>query len=93
MIPAVRSKVYAAVDCERDRQATKWGRDHWWGRGDCSSAGVDPMVKAAVLSEECGEVSRAVLDMDPSQLMDELVQVAAVSVAWLEYLFREAGVE
>lgn len=91
MIPVVRSQVYAAIDCERDRQATKWGRDHSWGRGDCSSPDVDDMVKAAVLAEECGEVARAVLDKDPKHLVDELVQVAAVAVAWLEYLLAEAG--
>jgi NTP pyrophosphatase (non-canonical NTP hydrolase) len=42
-------------------------------------------VKAVVLSEECGEVSRAVLQSLPiDDLRAELVQVAAVAVAWLE---------
>jgi NTP pyrophosphatase (non-canonical NTP hydrolase) len=41
-------------------------------------------VKAAVLAEECGEVARAVLEVDMRGLRDELVQVAAVAVAWLE---------
>jgi NTP pyrophosphatase (non-canonical NTP hydrolase) len=39
-----------------------------------------------VLAEECGEVSRAVLDRDADALRLELVQVAAVAVAWLEAL-------
>jgi len=37
-------------------------------------------------SEECGEAARAVLDTDIDQLRTELIQVAAVAVAWLEAL-------
>jgi NTP pyrophosphatase (non-canonical NTP hydrolase) len=44
---------------------------------------ADP-VKAAVLMEECGEVARAVLDI--ADVRSELVQVAAVAIAWLEGL-------
>ena len=79
-----RSDVYAIIDDERARQSLKWGQPHRWGVGDCSSPNVDRTVKAAVLSEECGEVSRAVLDADHAGLRRELVQVAAVAVAWLE---------
>ena len=43
-------------------------------------------MKAAVLNEECGEVARAVLDRDEDALVNELIQVAAVAVAWLESL-------
>jgi hypothetical protein len=81
-----RTKAFAAIDAERRRQQAKWGGDHEWGRGDCSSPLVAGVVKAAVLSEECGEVARAVLDNDPEQLRRELVQVAAVAVAWLELI-------
>ena len=81
-----RTEVYALVDAERDQQLLKWGRPHRWGTGDASSPDVKWIVKAAVLSEECGEVSRAVLDAEPDNLRDELVQVAAVAVAWLESL-------
>lgn len=79
-----RADVYAAIDAERVRQAEKWGGPHLWGVGDCSSGAVDSTVKAAVLAEECGEVARAVLDSDPESLRNELIQVAAVAVAWLE---------
>lgn len=79
-----RADVYDAIDAERDRQAAKWGGRHPWGVGDCSSLGVADTVKAAVLAEECGEVARAVLDSDPESLRNELIQVAAVAVAWLE---------
>ena len=82
MTPAI----VALINVERSRQKAKWGGPHEWGEGDCSSPLVAPIVKAAVLAEECGEVSRAVLDNDSDQLRRELVQVAAVAVAWLEAL-------
>lgn len=79
-----RDEIWRAVLAERERQAAKWANTHTWGMGDCSSGDVPAAVKAAVLSEECGEVSRAVLDRDTDNLKTELVQVAAVAVAWLE---------
>ena len=79
-----RDRIYAMVDAERVRQAVKWAAPGYWGTGDCSSPDVRPEVKAVVLGEECGEVARAVLDRDHAQLVAELVQVAAVAVAWLE---------
>ena len=80
-----RDQIWAVIVAERERQAAKWGGDHAWGHGDCSSTGVDDAVKAAVLAEECGEVARAALD-GAMDLSEELVQVAAVAVAWLESL-------
>lgn len=76
----------ALVDAERDRQRALWGRDHEWGKGDCSSPAVDEGVKLAVLAEELGEVARALLEGDRPGLARELVQVAAVAVAWREAL-------
>lgn len=81
-----RDSIYQLIDDERGRQEAQWRDWHAWGKGDCSSALVEPIVKAAVLSEECGEVARAVLERDAEQLSRELVQVAAVAVAWLEGL-------
>lgn len=81
-----RSEVYALIDAERVRQGQKWGGSHEWGTGDCSSPDVATIVKAAVLTEECGEVARAVLDMNDDALRREVVEVAAVCVAWLEGL-------
>ena len=77
-----RADVYRLIDAERERQAILWLQPHDWGVGDCSSPDVQPIVKAAVLSEETGEVARAILDK--SDPLEELVQVAAVAVAWLE---------
>jgi hypothetical protein len=81
-----RSDIWREIKAERERQSQQWGAEHAWGAGDCSSALVEPIVKAAVLNEECGEVARAVLDRDEDALVNELIQVAAVAVAWLESL-------
>lgn len=40
--------------------------------------------KLAILAEEFGEVARAVCEGDKENLRTELVQVAAVCLAWLE---------
>jgi NTP pyrophosphatase (non-canonical NTP hydrolase) len=80
-----RDQIFAGILAERARQAEKWDGPHDWGSGDCSSSLVSPAVKAAVLAEECGEVARAALDGTVG-LKDELIQVAAVAVAWLENL-------
>jgi hypothetical protein len=81
-----RDQVFAEIGAERERQAAKWGRQHDWGHGDCSSTGVDVTVKLIVLDEEKGEVSRAFLERDDAGLRTELVQVAAVACAILESL-------
>lgn len=49
-------------------------------------------VALAVLTEEVGEVARALLDCEsPERLRAELVQVAAVAVAWAEAIDTELG--
>lgn len=42
--------------------------------------------KLAILAEEFGEVARAVCEGDRVNLREELTQVAAVCLAWLEAL-------
>jgi hypothetical protein len=84
--PPKRRDIYRLIDTERERQLKLWGRHHQWGTGDCSSALVDMPVKLAVLTEEVGEVARAILDRDDTNLRDELVQVAAVAIAMIEGL-------
>lgn len=84
-----RDAIFRAILAERVEQERRWSGDHAWGKGSCASLEVEPIVKVAVLAEECGEVARAVLDGDGAQsvdLHDELVQVAAVCVGWLESL-------
>lgn len=81
--------VYREIANERVRQKERWAGPHEWGEGDCSSGLVPEPVKVAVLLEEVGEVSRAMLDGDRAGLRAELIQVAAVAVAWLEAIDDE----
>jgi len=92
----VRSLIFADIDAERDRQENigvnkrTQGID-WRSCADPEMEGGD-WVRNAVLGEEVGEVSNALLEkvyggsLDNSHLRDELIQVAAVAVAWVEYL-------
>lgn len=57
----------------------------------CADAELPASEKLAILVEEVGEVARAVLeradlvaDKHGSSLRDELIQVAAVALAWAE---------
>lgn len=63
------------ISAERDRQIAKWGRRrnhrhlYWLG----------------ILMEEVGEAAKAVIEIKPwYDIQKELVQVAAVAVAWME---------
>lgn len=75
-------RVVADISVERQKQDEKWGvQDHlheWWN---------------AILGEEAGEVSKALLEWrfgnkPASCIRQELVQVAAVAVAWLQCIDR-----
>lgn len=76
-----RERILRLVDAERDRQDAKWG-------GVPGVDRRDDHTYAAVLTEEVGECCRAWLERDTASLRDELVQVAAVAVAWIEELER-----
>ncbi len=69
---------------ERKRQDEKWGRnaenDPLWNSTDSS--------KFTVLGEEVGEVAHAILENDKLNLREELTQVAAVCVCWLQSDFK-----
>jgi hypothetical protein len=89
---------FSLVHAERERQAKlfRTGKILF----DCSSPTPCPLRKLRVLFEECGEVAQAIDEIEqgssaPSvcrthlprlrrHLITELVQVAAVAVAWLE---------
>ena len=62
---------------ERKRQDDKWGADR----------NLDNFFWLAILTEEVGETSEAILKNLPTS-EKELVQVAAVAVAWLENIAR-----
>ena len=68
-----------ALKNERLRQEKLWGPDF-----SNASTTKDDYEKLAVLVEEVGEIAKALMENDRDNLFEELVQVAAVSVAWLE---------
>lgn len=70
------------VGMERQRQDNKWGQqDHEVG------------IWLAILGEEFGEVAKEIAEsqarsLDVAHLREELVQTAAVAVAWVEAIDR-----
>jgi NTP pyrophosphatase (non-canonical NTP hydrolase) len=81
------------VETERMRQDAKWGEQNHSNE-----------LWMAILTEEVGEAAQALLDsrykvVNPARytpdvdahLREELVQVAAVAVAWIEAIDRRAS--
>lgn len=75
--------VYGEIVVERSKQDEKWGEqnhhDEWW---------------LAILGEEFGECAQAVLHdrfggKAYGTLRDELIQLVAVGVAWIECIDRD----
>jgi hypothetical protein len=71
--------VWLELAIERDRQDRKWG-------GVPGVERRDDHTYAAVLGEEFGEVCKAWLERDVDGLRVELIQTAAVALAWIEEL-------
>ncbi len=63
------------VIAERKRQDAKWGRDFLTRNDD---------RWLAILTEEVGEAAQAILKGDEANLLEEVMQCAAVCFAWLE---------
>jgi NTP pyrophosphatase (non-canonical NTP hydrolase) len=82
--------ILTCVIAERDRQEHLLisGKFKW----TCADPTVGNLEKLAVLAEEFGEVARVVCEescndkSDIEHLKEELIQVAAVCVAWVEGL-------
>jgi len=55
----------------------------------CADPRLGDLVKLPVLMEEVGEVGRAMQENNLGNLREELIQVAAVAVAWAESLERQ----
>lgn len=75
----LQDEVFIEIQKERRRQDEKWGfnnhSDEKW---------------VCILSEEVGEVAKTLIEDGPAHLTDEeIIQVAAVCVAWL--LHRKLG--
>ncbi len=95
-----RAKVLVAVNHERKAQDSKWGEQnhpdgtgalHWRVASNESrrltdlEAKSDNLAWLAILREE---VYEAFAESDPQRLKEELIQVAAVAVAWVEAIER-----
>ena len=79
---AVQDRVLHDVLGERKRQDDKWGDQLYNTNERWNVIGV----------EEVGEVAKSILDRDKDMhLYEEIVQVAAVYVAWAESLQRLGG--
>ena len=76
--------VCVRVERARQEQLKQSGKFAATCADDTLSAGQ----KLAILVEEVGEVARAICDRDPEHMREELIQVAAVAVAWVEALSR-----
>lgn len=75
----IRGSILLEISSERDRQDDKWG-------GVPGVQRRDDHTYAAVLGEEFGECCKAWLERDTRGLRAELIQTAAVAVAWIEEL-------
>lgn len=78
--------VLAEIEFERDRQDQQWG----------DQSHHPDTTWLAILTEELGECAQAVLHDQfggkaAGTLRDELVQVAAVAVAWIEAVDKRAA--
>jgi len=106
LAPAVRgmdiNQVLEEIAAERRAQDAKWGMQDWqsgtseaWAaacaasKARCDEAdGAGVPTWAMILEEESLEV---LSETDPVKLREELIQVAAVAVAWIESLDRQQG--
>lgn len=75
----MKSGVTDALIAEMVSQDFKWGADR----------NLEPLFWNAILGEEVGEVSKAILENDPN-LRNELIQVAAVAMQWVECIDRNS---
>jgi len=73
-----RPGIFSVVGEERKSQDEKWG----------ANRDLDDRTWAVVLMEEVGEVANSILEYDDEELFTELVQVAAVAVAWMENILK-----
>lgn len=71
-----RGDILGAIIGERRRQDKKFPDQTRWL--------ADDGIKLAVLTEEFGEIGRALCEKDAEGLKEELIQTAAVCVQWLE---------
>jgi hypothetical protein len=94
--------VFTLIHAERERQEKSFRTGKFLFT--CASPTADPKRKLRILTEELGEVAKAIDQLEVAEsrnslaikswraeLKLELIQVAAVAVAWLESLHAEGG--
>lgn len=70
-------KIFELIRNERAHQDAKWG----------ANRKLAASTWFVILGREFGEVGRAILKRDPINLIEELVHLAAVTVAILEAIY------
>lgn len=98
-----RDLIYLHIEAERLKQDKKWGEqnhpDGTGGPGWQFEANVAREVCRQVFAAGQGtwrnvldeEVAEAFAESDPQKLRAELIQVAAVAIAWVEAIERRAA--
>ncbi len=76
-----KNDIISLVLDERARQDNKWGEQNH-----------DIYKWLAILGEEVGEANKAALDDDQHELIQELIQISAVSVAMIESIYRNQNI-
>ena len=75
-------KTIYEINNEMERQDEKWGQqehsDEYW---------------LAILGEEFGEVSKAIVEGKAQEIKKELLHVSAVAIQWLDCIARNAAEE
>ena len=79
---AKRINIESLIYEERERQKLLVGTGKF--QYTCSDAEMNDFERLSVLLEEVGEVAVALNEKDRYQAQKEIIQVAAVCIAWLE---------
>jgi hypothetical protein len=66
-------KTFEAIEAKQVEQRARWGLENH-----------NPFYWIAILSEECGKLSQALLKSNGDLAKDKLVSVAAVCCSWLD---------
>ena len=72
-----KDDIIKKIIAERNRQDVKWGEQNH-----------DVYKWLAILGEEVGEANKAALEDSKNDLINELIQIGAVTVAMIESLER-----
>lgn len=78
-MPSVQQQIFEKIAAERQRQDSKWGEQN-------HEAGMWSLI----LGEETGEASKAFLQGNEAHAVTELIEAAAVIVAWIECEVRRS---